>query len=201
MRLADGAEVFAITVLDDALIANASLEEADESGLLGDGVRVVATDGLNVNGPVASCNDFPDADIRGILGGKDMEVVKTDGELGDGFLADFIVVAAYPVDVIVGVGLQYSESRQVSGRDRQTLRVTAPRNIFEHSPGFPDLGLFVDGHPTSSERLLFGPLSRGLHDPRDRGAVRASEDLPVFVGEDPYEAVRHEITAVVAVWH
>jgi trk system potassium uptake protein TrkA len=42
MQLADGAEVFEITVVEDAPIAGVTLKEADESGLLGDGVRVVA---------------------------------------------------------------------------------------------------------------------------------------------------------------
>lgn len=42
MQLADGAEVFEITVVENAPIADVTLKEADESGLLGDGVRVVA---------------------------------------------------------------------------------------------------------------------------------------------------------------
>lgn len=42
MRLDDGAEVFEIPVVETAPIADVTLKEADESGLLGDGVRVVA---------------------------------------------------------------------------------------------------------------------------------------------------------------
>lgn len=42
MQLADGAEVFEITVVENAPIADVTLKKADESGLLGDGVRVVA---------------------------------------------------------------------------------------------------------------------------------------------------------------